>query len=202
MNLVSDSDLDCNGDESCANSLLSLDALITCPAYLSCANSHITAGDSIEAGGAYSLYNTTVVVVNHDISFIFRGHRAGYKARIECLAPSTCTIKCYAAACFGLSLTGDGTILTELFSFDTLRPIQSFSNEEIDDEVVLFYADDNDAKCTTNFDTNNTQLLTSGVDLIANTNGSLCCRGMYRLVYKLCFFLWFMFHLNIYEIRS
>eukprot|EP01084_Bolivina_argentea_P042614 78573_1 len=163
---------------------------VECSGDQSCANTNIQKSGTIMANAAYSLYNA--VIDSKDLTsaldVTLRGYHAGFGSKIICRSGDYCSINCVGNACEGLYVECEDTnnCNVELFNPATMK------TEFDQSKLNLFYNSsiltrNNDEACNsqlTNFTVFDAYQQQGGYNggedivIIGNTtSGPICCRG-------------------------
>eukprot|EP01083_Nonionella_stella_P258807 884165_1 len=92
--------------------LLSPVSSFSCSGYQACAHSEInidngTATPIVDGDGALSFYNSSINVLQGELTLRLKGYYAGYEAVLHCRDGTTCNIDCHHNGCGGLELICD-----------------------------------------------------------------------------------------------
>eukprot|EP01083_Nonionella_stella_P258805 884163_1 len=93
-------------------SLLSSASYFLCYGYQACGHSEINIDDGaatplVRGWGALSLYNSSINVLQGELTLRLFGYYAGYEAVLHCRDGTTCNIDCHHNGCGGLELICD-----------------------------------------------------------------------------------------------
>ena len=102
-------DVNCYGEQSCANTTIADTSDVYCSGDHSCANSQITVTSQIRAGGTLSLTNSQLYSGDSSVSFNFWGFESGYNASLICGTGHTCYVNCYGNGCGNLNAECNGS---------------------------------------------------------------------------------------------
>lgn len=113
-------DARCYASNSCQNSQIEND--IECSGDQSCAQSTINVSEQIIAPGAYSLFNSTIISAG-DITIDLEGYYAAFGAKLYCQQDDECIINCFGNGCTQFYVQCDGVCTVNLNSDETVPPI-------------------------------------------------------------------------------
>eukprot|EP01083_Nonionella_stella_P282052 959947_1 len=155
--------IQCYGSHSCMSSFISSQYVVMvlhCYGYASCAQTHILLHEyeTLVAGGAFSLYKSTIETVSdkqNNITITLSGQYAAYGATFTCGFGFTCNIHCNTrTSCLMFYVNCIGECVVHTQSDYTITPLTNTTDIELDPLDELFdsqyIAVSPDTDCNTN----------------------------------------------------